>query len=844
MKITEILGKRKPIFSCEFFPPKTDEAMSQLFDTVRELKVLNPGYVSVTYGAGGGTREKTVELVRRIKKELGIEVMAHLTCVGHSRAELKEVLDQIQTAGIDNVMALRGDPPKGETEFKPHPDGFNHAAELADFIRQNYKFCVAVAGYPEGHVEAPDKETDWKRLLAKVKAGGDLIITQLFFDNRDFFAFEKRMREKGVNVPIIPGIMPITNLSQIVRFTQMCGAKIPEKAMRDLKGLEENPETVADYGVRHAAEQCKELLELGVPGIHFYTLNKSKSTRAIIESLKKSAKAFAGILLALCITFKAAIYAASADAIFLAMEQEMTRSKAELKFENFGPPYFIVYQALEAREITLAAGYGALTQKQKSLVRYAFVQVRYGNYDLDSSEDDDGGFSDPIALEDSPEEFRHRLWLLTDRAYKRAVKGYLEKQGKRVSEVEKEKLNDFSKEKPLVAVQTDLPVPPELDGYSETLKSASAILKKFSHVLDGGVSLRASFHTRYLMNSEGTKVLSPGSGNPYFIHLWASAQADDGMNLSVSRTFSAGRREHLPDEAALKKTFEEMAGTLSALRSAPVADPYTGPAILDPESTGVLFHEAVGHRLEGERLRNDNEGQTFKGQIGKAVIPSFLSVTDDPTAAETGGFQLNGHYDVDDEGVPAQKVPLVETGVLKNFLLSRRPVSGFSRSNGHGRAQFGRDPIGRMSNLFVESSNAVSREQLKTMLLEECRAQKKPYGLIIRRTRSGDTYTGRGRYQAFRGTPEEVFLVDAKTGEEKPVRGVEVVGTPLITVNKILATGKETQVLNAYCGAESGTVPVSTVAPWSLVKEIELQRVSQDKQRPPILPAPPFEKTP
>ncbi|OGR85942.1 MAG: methylenetetrahydrofolate reductase [NAD(P)H] [Elusimicrobia bacterium RIFCSPLOWO2_01_FULL_60_11] len=289
MKITDILSRRKPIFSCEFFPPKTDEATAQLFETVRELKDLDPGYVSVTYGAGGSTRGKTLEIVRRIKQELGIEAMAHLTCVGHSRSELKEVLDQIESAGIENVIALRGDPPKGETEFMPHPDGFTHAAELAGFIRKNYKFCVAVAGYPEGHVEAPDRETDWKRLEDKVKAGGDLIITQLFFDNRDFFAFEKRMREIGVKVPIIPGIMPITNLSQIIRFTRMCGAKIPEKALRELKELEDDPEAVVDYGARLAAEQCKELLERGVPGIHFYTLNKSKSTRAIIEKLKNSA---------------------------------------------------------------------------------------------------------------------------------------------------------------------------------------------------------------------------------------------------------------------------------------------------------------------------------------------------------------------------------------------------------------------------------------------------------------------------------------------------------------------------------------------------------------------------
>ena len=286
MKITDILARRKPIFSCEFFPPKTEEGMAQLFETVRELKGLNPGYVSVTYGAGGSTRAKTVELVRRIKQEIGIEAMAHLTCVGHSQAELKEVLDQIAKSGIDNVIALRGDPPKGETSFQPHPDGFKNAVELVRLIKKSYGFCVAVAGYPEGHIEAPDKETDWKLLVEKVRAGGDFIITQLFFDNRDFFALEKRMKEERVKAPIIPGIMPVTNFSQIVRFAEMCGAKIPETMVRELNAVKDDPEAVQAYGIKAATAQCRELLARGVPGIHFYTLNKSKSTKTIIENLR------------------------------------------------------------------------------------------------------------------------------------------------------------------------------------------------------------------------------------------------------------------------------------------------------------------------------------------------------------------------------------------------------------------------------------------------------------------------------------------------------------------------------------------------------------------------------
>lgn len=286
MKITEILRARTLTMSFEFFPPKTEEEMAQLFETLREVKKLDPGYISVTYAPGGETKEKTIEIVRRAKSEIGLESMAHLTCVGHSREELKSILDELSMSGIENVIALRGDPLKGQTRFTPHPDGFTYASELTAFIRASYPFCIAVAGYPEGHIESPNKETDWNNLLRKVMAGADLIITQLFFDNRDFFTFESAMRKRGVSVPIIPGIMPITNYNQIMRFTQMCGAKIPEKVARDLEQVRNDQEAVKEYGVVYATQQCRQLIAHGVPGIHFYTLNKSRATRKIIGNLR------------------------------------------------------------------------------------------------------------------------------------------------------------------------------------------------------------------------------------------------------------------------------------------------------------------------------------------------------------------------------------------------------------------------------------------------------------------------------------------------------------------------------------------------------------------------------
>ena len=287
MKIIDVLTKNaRPIFSFEFFPPKTEEGRKELFEALKKVKTLNPGYISVTYGAGGGTRDKTIEIVEQAKNILGLESMAHLTCVGHSKEEIKKILDDLQTSGIENVVALRGDPPKGETSFKPNPHGFKYANELTEFIRNSYSFCIAVAGYPEGHIESPNKETDWNYLSQKVKAGADFIITQLFFDNLHFFTFEKRIREKGVTVPIIPGIMPITNYHQILRFTQMCGAKIPEKIIRDLQPIQNQTVEVQRYGIEYATSQCKELIAHGVPGIHFYTLNKSHASQEIIRRLK------------------------------------------------------------------------------------------------------------------------------------------------------------------------------------------------------------------------------------------------------------------------------------------------------------------------------------------------------------------------------------------------------------------------------------------------------------------------------------------------------------------------------------------------------------------------------
>jgi methylenetetrahydrofolate reductase (NADPH) len=286
MKIVERLGQG-PVFSFEFFPPKDAEGVERLFETIAELRPYEPAYVSVTYGAGGSSRRLTVELVRRIKHEVGIEAMAHLTCVGATRAELASVLDELESGGIENVIALRGDPPRGSTVFERTDGGLGYAAELVALIRARYEFCIAAACYPEKHVEAASAESDLAHLRAKVEAGADFLITQLFFDNADYFAFVERARAAGIDVPIVAGIMPITNLGQIKRFTALCGASIPSALLAALEACGDDADAVRAIGVEHATAQCRDLVARGVPGIHFYTLNRSLATRHVLDRLRR-----------------------------------------------------------------------------------------------------------------------------------------------------------------------------------------------------------------------------------------------------------------------------------------------------------------------------------------------------------------------------------------------------------------------------------------------------------------------------------------------------------------------------------------------------------------------------
>ncbi len=289
MKLTEIYKQKSPAFSFEFFPPKTDEAEQKLFETAAELKALNPSFVSVTYGAMGSTRDNTLRITERIKNKIGIEAAAHLTCVAHTRDDIEGILGQLAERGIENIVALRGDPPKGEAQFKAPAHGFPYASELVRFIRSHPKFskafALAVAGYPEGHMECRDRKKDLEHLKYKVDQGADAVITQLFFNNADYFDFVTRARQAGIRIPIVPGIMPLTNVSQIQRFADMCGCAIPKVMQEAMARFANDPQAAENYGIEYATAQCRELLAAGVPGLHFYTLNKSRATRDICHSL-------------------------------------------------------------------------------------------------------------------------------------------------------------------------------------------------------------------------------------------------------------------------------------------------------------------------------------------------------------------------------------------------------------------------------------------------------------------------------------------------------------------------------------------------------------------------------
>jgi len=533
--------------------------------------------------------------------------------------------------------------------------------------------------------------------------------------------------------------------------------------------------------------------------------------------------------------------------VLSALVEELTRSQENLRLRGHEAPYFVGYAVRGIDTEEVGAKYGAIFLDNSRRERRLSADVRVGSYEFDNSgpqelfdfESADSGYAAgrEAPLDDDPGALRNAVWLLTDDLYKKSLSAYLKKKGKEVYRPDDpDRPASFSRETPRVEVLPKLAHSFDREAWKKELRAQTERLRAHPELFDSHIRVGVDHEEREFASTEGTRLVTEHV--IYGIHVQAWTRAPDGMLLDNSRDFYGVHESELPRGEDLARKVDAMVDELLALRKAPPLDPYTGPAILAPEAAGVLFHEAVGHRLEGERQNDDKDGRTFKGQIGKAILPSFLSIVDDPTLASWDRMSLNGEYRYDDQGVPAQRTLLVEGGVLRSFLLSRAPVPGFARSNGHGRSSPGRDPVARMANLIVQSQRTLPAAKLKEALLAEVRRQQKPFGLLIKDVTGGNTDTSGYAYQAFKGQPRLVYKVDAKTGEETLVRGVEIVGTPLTSINKIVATGSEMRVFNGYCGAESGFVPVSTVAPAILISEIELQRTRKDTGRPPVLPSP------
>lgn len=505
------------------------------------------------------------------------------------------------------------------------------------------------------------------------------------------------------------------------------------------------------------------------------------------------------------------------------------------------PPYFLSYAVSDASAVSIRAQFGALVDSSSNHERVADVQIRLGEPKLDNTHGNHRGTavrSLQLPLTDDREALGRSLWLATNAGYGTALDNYMRvKTEAQVRAREEDSSPDFSQEAPQTFLGKPAPVVAvDRAAWEQRVKALSKIFREFPDVYQNVVMLSAQNETDYFASSEGSQVITPH--RQARIVVFAVTRAEDGMDLFRAQTFEAETADGLPAQAELETALRELGKSLVALRKAPLTEPFDGPAILSGRAAAVFFHEVLGHRLEGQRQRGDEEGQTFTKELNKDVLPTFLSVADDPTLTTFGKTWLSGNYQYDDEGQKARRVDLIQDGVLKTFLMSRLPIASFAASNGHGRAQTGRMPTGRQGNLIVTSTKSVTDAALRQQLIDEAKKQGKPFGLYFEDISSGFAVTTRSSPQAFSVVPLVVWRIYVDGRPDELVRGVSIVGTPLAAMKRILATSDKSEVFNGECGAESGTVPVSAVAPAMLLSEMETQRQPQGTARPPILPIP------
>jgi predicted Zn-dependent protease len=530
--------------------------------------------------------------------------------------------------------------------------------------------------------------------------------------------------------------------------------------------------------------------------------------------------------------------------VLQAMKAELDRSMEKFKTQPV-PPYFLSYEIVESRGAAISAEFGKIVNSGESRYRQLDIDLRVGDYNLDNTREIRGGNAQmgfenfrpvSVPIDDDPDAIRAVLWHNTDERYKRAVEQLTKvKTNVQVKVAQEDQSADFSREEPqrfsepLVQIQVDS------RAWEEKLRKYTAPFAKYTDIYQATAFLQASAESRWYVSSEGAVIQT--SQPAFHLFVIAGTKAEDGMELPLYESYFGFTEKDLPDDATVLKDVDKMIHNLEALRVAPMADPYTGPAILSGRASGVFFHEIFGHRVEGQRQKNSDDAQTFKKKINELVLSKDLSVYFDPTQRRLANTDLAGYYLYDNQGVKARRVTVVENGILKTFLMSRTPVEGIPQSNGHGRAQSGFKPVARQSNLIVEVAPSAVQPDLKKLLIAHIKEQNLPYGLYFDDIQGGFTFTGRTIPNAFNVMPLMVYRI-YPDGHEELVRGVDLIGTPLTTFSKIAAADNRLAVFNGICGAESGGVPVSAVSPGIFISQIESQKKSKSQDRIPVLPAP------
>jgi predicted Zn-dependent protease len=534
--------------------------------------------------------------------------------------------------------------------------------------------------------------------------------------------------------------------------------------------------------------------------------------------------------------------------LFEAMKVELDRSMKTLGAQD-PPAYFISYTITDTNRATVSGSNGALLNSDEVRNRWLEIAVRTGSYDLDNThkvdgkQAADGGPGTNAPLDDDPEVLRRAIWLETDKQYRAAAEAFIKiKAGKEVKvQTEEGRAPDFSREKPQVSTSQWVSYALDRKPWEQKVRDYTSYFRQSASVINSIVTFTAQAQNTVQLNSEGSQ-LQFGQIR-YRLELFIQGKAGDGMDIDRYYNFDWVNAQDAPDDKAVYAAAAQLRKEMEGLVVSPLNDPTVGPALLTGRAAAVFFHEVFGHRAEGHRQKDVNEGQTFAKKVDEPILPDFLSVVDDPTMKRLGKQDLLGYFQFDDESVAGQRVVLVDHGVLKSFEMSRSPLVGFPHSNGHGRRQMGAEPVSRQGNLIVESNKTLTNAELRAKLIELIKQQGKPYGLLIDDIAGGFTFTGRGQPQAFQVEPLVVYKVFPDGRPDELVRGVDIVGTPLAALTKIVATGDTPEVFNGYCGAESGYVPVSAAAPAILTSELEVQKKQTSTDRPPILPPPAHDST-